>query len=277
MAIRFLKKIKLFDLFLIFIFIASVVSLYFLLFRTKKELTIVVKAFEDSVSWPDQRSSVWFNKLFYPRMKEKDTFGNTVAEIIKVRKYDNRPDQDTVYLTLKIKTVYSPGSRTNTYKGKNVLIGSTLQLFLDNVFVEAMIVSIGNSKDRYPLKKLLVQSQLKNETPVYLETSGVNSYIADNINEGSIIKDTQGRTILKILRVDVEDAKKIVTTANGEVLLRRDPLKKDVYLTLEVSAFKVDNRYFFFDDIAVLIDKPIPIHLDFLSIFPVVTSVKEVK
>src|SRR3989338_85108 len=265
-------RVGLFEILILIFFILIVTSLYFFLFRTKKELTIVVKTFEDSIVWPGQRSVIWFNKIFYKGMKEKDALGRTSAEVINIRKYDDRQDNATIYLTLKLRTVYTPGTKLHTYKGKTVLVGSTLQFYLDNVFVEALIVDVMGVKNRFPLTKLLIQGQLTNP-----EEGGILPFLAENIPEGAEIKDTEGGVILKILRKEIQPALKLVTTDQGDILLSRDPLRKDVYLTLNVWAFKINNRYYFFDDIPILINEGIPIHLPHLSIYPLITSIKEVK
>ena len=270
-------KLKLLDITILFIFVSIAVSLFFLLFRTKKELIIVVKTFEDSATWPGQRSTVWFNNIFHPGMKEKDALGKPMAEILSVRKYDNRPDSSTIYLTLRLKAVYSTGTKVYTYKGKNVLVGSTIQLYLDQVFVEALIVNTDGVKDRYPLKKLRVSGRLLENNTVYPDTNGVHQFVADNINLGENVKDSRGKTVLKIIEKRVEDANQIVKTSAGEVLLRKNPLLKDVYLTFDIMAYQIQNRYFFFDDIPILISNQIPIHLKNASFFPTITKIEEIK
>lgn len=283
MNLKIFKKLRLFDVFLILIFVTLASSAYFLLFRAKKDLIVVVKTSEENVAvWPWEKtklwnSTIWFNNLFHSGMKEKDALGKPAAEVISVRKYDNRPDNPTTYLTLKIKTVFSPGSKVYTYKGKNVLIGSTIQLFLDQVFVEGLIVNIEGAKDLYPVKKLAVTARLINYDPIFPDTNGVETFIADSLTVGSSVKDSSGKIILKIVDKKVEDANQVVKTASGNVLLRKNPLKKDVYLNLEIMAYKLEGRYYFFDNIPVLIGGEIPVHLDNISVFPTITSIEEAK
>lgn len=276
-----------FDILLLFLAFSILFSVYFFLFRTKKDLVVIIKTSEENlIKWPWENtidksktwnSTIWLDNIFYPGMKEKDALGKTAAEVLSVRKYDNRPENPTLYLTLKLKTVYTPGIRIHTYKGKNVLVGSTIQLFLDNVFVESLIVSIDGERDRYPLKKIVVHTQLMDLDTKLAETTGVEPFVVDNVNEGDLVKDSKSRIVLKIIKKDVEEAKKIVTTDIGEVLLKRHPIRKDLYLTLEVLAYKIENRYYFFDSIPLLIGEKIPIHLNHLSIFPVITSIEEIK
>src|SRR3989344_5908080 len=280
-----LRRLTLFDILLIFLISSLIFSVFFFLFRTKKELFITVRTSDETPlrqPWEQIKvnsiklwnSPIWMNNLFYKGMSEKDNFGNTVAEVINVRKYDNRPENPTFYLTVKLNAVFTTATSTYTYKGKNILVGSLIQLHLDDVLIDGLIVNVNGEKEKYPLKKIRVTTQIIEFESKSIESTGVEPFVADNIQEGKIIKDNQDREILKIISKRVEDAKKIVVTNTGEVLLRTDPIKKDVYLTLELMAFKVDNRYYFFDDIPILVDKQIPIHLEHISIFPKITSIE---
>lgn len=271
------SKIKLFDLLLIFIFFIIIISLFILLFRTKKELKVIIKVSETSLNWPNKGTMPWFANLFTLGMEEKDSLGKTMAKVIKIRSYDSHPDKKTVYLELLLQAVYSPGTRQYTYKGKNVLIGSTIQLFLDQVFVEGLLTNIEGFKKPYPQKKLKIESQLIDNNPKFPETYGVMPYLAENIKEGDQIKDNDGKTVLKILKKEVEEANKIVVTQTGEVLLKKDPLKKDAFLTFEILVSKIGDKYFFFDDNAVLVNQALPVHLGKISFWPTITKIEEIQ
>lgn len=282
-------RAKFFDILIMTTFAVIAASLFLLLFRTKKERQVVVKVYEESVVWPNKGVSPWFANLFYQGMEEKNSLGKPMAEVVGVRSYDTEPAKKAVYLTLKLKTVFTPGERQYTYKGKNVLIGSTISLFLDQVFVEGLITDIEEFKKPYPQVKLIVNAKIIKQDPTFPETTGVDPYIAAAINQGDQIKDSLGKAVLKVTDKKVEAADKIVVTDRGEVFLQKDPVKKDVYLTLEVLASKINNRYYFFDDIPILIGESIPIHLDKISLYynpsysivtssySIVTSVEEVK
>ena len=49
-------------------------------------------------------------------------------------------------------------------------------------------------------------------------------------------------------------------------------VRKDVFLTLEISAEKIDGKYFFLNDIPILVNQAIPINTPTVSIYPVVTK-----
>lgn len=267
-----LRKLSLFEILIVLAGLTVVISVFFLLFRSKKTIIVVLKVYEDSVDMPFTRSSLWFSRMFYQGMKEKSAFGQVTAEVLKVRKYDDRPDNPIVYITVKLEAIYSRGTNVYTYKGKNILIGSTIRLFLDNTLVEGVVVDTKGVNNRYPLKKLIMTVELTNP-----ETVGVMPYVAQAIIEGDEIRDSAGKVILKVLKKEVQDAQKLVNTDSGEIVLSRDPFRKDVRLTLEVQAYKIGDRYFFFDDKPLLVNKELPINFEKLSILPMITNIEVVR
>ncbi len=254
-----------------------IIAVFFLLFRTSKKLNVTIKVNEESVIWPNQGVSAWFADLFYVGMGEKNSFGKTMAKVTKVRSYNSDPSKKTLYLTVNLDAVYSPGISQYSYKGKNILIGSTLQLYLDKIFIEGLIVDVEGFKEPYPTQKLMVDAQVMDINPVFPETYGVIPFIPDNINEGDVVRDNQGKVALQIVKKRVVDASKTIITADGNIISATDPIRKDVYLTLEILASRIGNRYYLFGDLPILVGLGLPIHLDKISIFPTVTKITEVK
>lgn len=282
-------KLRLFDIVIAASILTFSFTLYAFLYRTSKPVTVTIKVNEESLVTPNRGISPWFANQFHEGMIEKDTFGRVMATIKQVRKYDNgfrynyndavytESFKKTVYLTTQLQAVYSPGSTQYTYKGKNILVGSTIQLNLNSLFVEGLIVYVNGAKSPYPESKLKVETRLIDYVFIFPETQGVMPFLADSIQEGNEIKDPEGKTVLRVIKKQSEDALKIVTTSSGDVFLRRDPIKKDVYLTLEVTAHKIGDRYYFSDDYPLLIEQTIPIHLPTVSLWPVITHIEEIK
>lgn len=281
------RKIRFFDILLFLFILFLLTSGFFLLFRTNRELTITVKVNQDNVISPNQGVSSWYANLFMKGMQEKDTLGKPIATIASVREYDSAPSKKTAYLTLKIKAVYNPRSRQYTFDGRPVLIGSTIPLTLDKVYIEsALIIDVQGYKKPYSVIPLLVTAQLINNYGYYnvnmginndLGTTGVFPFIADSINVGDTIKDTNNHTILEVVGKKVEDAKKITETTQGEALLTQDPLTKDVTLQIKIDTYKIGDRYYFYDDIPILIGSFLPIHLDTISVWPTVIKIEAIK
>lgn len=263
---------KFFDLIIIGIVLLIVASLYVILFRTKKDLVVIAKVKVDA------GSPYWNNDILTTGMKETDSLGLDTAEIVNVRKYDSRPDNPVYYLTLKLKTVYSPGSKTYSYNGKKLTVGTNIKLSINQISFDATISNMGGKEDRYSKQKIKVKARIMNPAIAnFYETFGVLPYLADGINIGDEVKDNSGNTILKITGKTVENADKYVINSNGSQQTLKDPFRKDVYLTMDISAYKIGNRYYFFDYIPILVGDNIPVHLSNLSIYPLIISIEEAK
>ena len=70
----------------------------------------------------------------------------------------------------------------------------------------------------------------------------------------------------------VEPAKKVIVTSDGRTILGVDPVRKDIYLTLEINSLKIGERHFLLNDIPIVIGYAIPINTPTISVFPVITK-----
>jgi len=243
------KKIQLktFDIIVIFIFVFLAVSAFLVLFRKQSEINVVVKVNEESMAYQIGGVPNWFVQFLHVGMKEVDVFGKPMAEVKEIKTYYAADQRSVAYLVVSLKAVYSISNRQYTYKGKNILVGSTIQLPLDNLLINGLIIDIDGSI-KTNLKKISAEAKIRTIDSAFPQTEGVPPYIADSVQQGDIMKDSLGRPAIKIVKKTVEDAKMTVVTANGEVILQRQPLRKDVSLDLEIWGEKIGDRYFLFGD-----------------------------
>lgn len=243
------KKIQLktFDIVVIFIFIFLAISLFFVLFRKQSEIKVVVKVNEESLAYQIGGTPNWFAQFLHVGMKEVDVFARPMAEVKGIKTYYSADQRSVVHLIVALKAVYSLSNHQYTYRGKNVLIGSTIELPLNNLLIKGLIIDIeGSTKTNS--KRIFAQAQIKQLDPAFPQTEGVPSYVAESIQQGDIMKDSLGHPAIKITKKTVEDAKMTVITANGDVLLQKHPMRKDVYLDLEIWAEKIGDRNYLFGD-----------------------------
>ncbi|MCR4313019.1 MAG: hypothetical protein NUV58_02125 [Candidatus Roizmanbacteria bacterium] len=240
-------QLKIFDFAIIFIFIFLLISLFFVLFRKQSKINVVVKVNEESMAYQIGGVPNWFAQFLHVGMKEVDVFGKPMAEIKEIKTYYASDQRSVVYLVVSLKAVYSVSNRQHTYKGKKILVGSTIQLPLNNLLVNGLIIDIdGSIKNN--LKKISAEAKIRTIDPTFPQTEGVPPYIANSIQQGDVMKDSLGRPAIKIVKKTEEDAKMTVVTANGDVILQRQPLRKDVSLDLEIWGEKIGDRYFLFGD-----------------------------
>ena len=271
------KQLALFDKILILLAVFVIVFFGYIFSRKSEYLEVVIKVNEENTRyelWRQETGTMtWFTELFYEGMSETDGLGRVMAEVLEMRSYDTEPGRKALYLTTRINAVYSKSSGQYTFKGRPLLIGSTIKLNLDNLLVEGLITQVAGVDDPRLMETIIVEAQVRDETPVFPETSGTKVYVADALDIGEEIKDSQGNIILKILDKKVENAKRLVTTSDGRVIVQSNPLRKDVYLTLEITAYKIGGRYYIFDDIPILIGEIIPINTPTISVWPEITSI----
>src|SRR3989304_851606 len=124
------KNLGVFDYVLISLFLIGVTFFAYLFFRSPQYVTVTVKVGEESIVWPREGIRDWFSQLFYVGMGEKDGLGNMQAEVKEVYSYDVKPNKRAVYLTLRLRAVYTKASNQYTYKGKPVLVGQPITLRL---------------------------------------------------------------------------------------------------------------------------------------------------
>jgi len=268
-------KPKAFDILLGVAILSLCLSIFSLMFRTKKGLVVVIQT-TDTPLTNASKTTLWTYNTLRKGMEERDSFGSAMAKVLNVMKYDTRPDNQTVYLAVNLQTVYNAGQHTYTYKGKNVLVGAPIQLLLNGVSVDGTIVNMANSTEQFPRKKLRIHAELINPES-YQSEATIRPYVADAITEGAVIKDSLNRDVLKIVGKDVYPARRLVNTASGEIVLSTDPYLKDVYLTLDVWVYQIGNRYYYFDSIPVLVGYYLPVHLNNISVYPTITDMTEIR
>lgn len=265
----------------IFVGFAIIIGIvfYVLLFRKPSLVTITVKVGEGSVYYYPWRkeggSSPWFVDLLKPGMSELDGLGRKQAEIIDTFTFDTASNTKTVYLTIKLKAVYNRASDTYNYKGMGVLVGSTIKLNLNEVLIEGLITNVEGVPDNRQKTTIIVKAKLKDENSTYLETSGVDPYIADAVNIGDKMLDNHGNLMIEVIDKRTTEALRSSINSFGVTRTDSNPLRKDVDLTLKINVVEINNRHFMFDDIPILIGDEIPFNTKYYSVFPEVTEIIE--
>lgn len=270
------KSFKVFDWILIAFGAVAVIIFAILFFRKSTYITATVSVGQDSVVYGSLLDNMgpkdWFASAFHSGQEEKDGLGRVQAEVLNVFSYDKTAINKTVYLNVRLNTVYNRATNTYTYKGVPVLVGSTIKLNLDNVYAEGLVTEVQGFPDYSARKKITVEAVIKDENSTYLGTIGTESYIADSVQIGDTVKDNNGNELIKVLDKKVLPAEVTVTTSDGRVVVGFDPVRKDVYLTLEIYAEKINDKYYFLNDIPILINQPIPVNTSKVSVYPVVTK-----
>lgn len=274
------KSIKVFDWVLIAFGLTAIIVFLIIFFRKSTYITVTVDVGQNDIAYDvytpqwtgNSGIADWYSSAFYKGEAEVDGLGREQAVVLNVFRYDKGPDRSSVYLTLKLNAVYNKASNSYTYKGVPVLVGSNIKLNLGRVYADGYITNVDGFPNNENKKTLILETQIREENSTYTESSGTKAYIADAINIGDVVKDNSGQAVITVIGKNVRPSLTTVSTANGQIVEAFNPDRKDVFLTLQVDAQKINNRYYLMNDIPILIDQPIPINTQTVSVFPVVTK-----
>lgn len=189
-------------------------------------------------------------------LKQKGELGTTVAEVIDVYKYpSNDVNQDT-FVTLKINSVYNRLTGQYSFDNLPLLLGDYRTFQLQDVAFSGVIVDINTTGIPRQQKRFLVTGILDPINNNDLTTNqqmipfngvsadGIRNYLADQVQPGLKITDTNGQVAAEIASVEKTPGK-INLVQNGSYISVNDPNSTRVELTLNLIADKVGDGYFF--------------------------------
>ncbi len=272
-----LGKIAFFDKLLILIVIVAISFFVFVFFRKGETVAVTVRLNEDNSTYGDWNSLIgtrpWVTELLRNDAKLKDAIGRISAEIISVRSFDIKPNRQAVYVKMRLRVTNDRASNQFIFNGLPLIVGSEVKINFDTVLVDGMVTDIEGLPETRQKVSIWVEANVKDENNLYSERIGIAPSIASEILNINEIRDGEGNIIMKVLEKKVTDSDVFVTTSDGRGIIRKNPLRKDVLLKLQINAFKIGNRYYIYDDIPILIGQKIPFNTDKLSVFPEVTKI----
>jgi hypothetical protein len=275
-VVKFFGRVKLFDFLIAFLLFVLAVSFLVFFFRQSKFLVVKLKITEKNVLYAQTTPPYWFVYLFKEGMREVDGLGRTTAEVVEVYFYDSSPTNKAVYLTVKLRTTYNSRTKEHQYKGMTVAVGEGLRINLPKVLAEGLVVEVEGKENPYEEVSLQVRTQLIEERPVFSETTGVEVFVADSIEVGDKVLDSSGKAIAEVLEKEAFPARKITFDDRGNIYQKLDPRLKDVFLKLKVRAKKINNEYYFADDVRIKVDLVLPLHFQGVSIYPTIIEISKI-
>ena len=272
-----LSNLALFDKVILLVILFGIIFFAYFFFRKQEFVSATVKVGDDSIRYEpwvmETVTKTWFEQLFKSGMKETDGLGRSMAEIVNVYSYDTNPARKAVYLNLNLRAVYSRSSGQYTFKGRPLLIGSPIRLNLSGLYVEGIVTNVNGQNDPRKREKLVVEAKIASNGD-FFTTTGAPDSVEKALNVGDEVKDSLGKVVIKIISKRVENANMTVPTADGRVTTARNSQRKDIYLTLQIEAIKVGDRYYVFDDIPILVGNGIPLNTPMLFVQPEVTKIE---
>lgn len=223
-----LKNITAIDviLFLLGILIVGFMLFYF---RRKKAYIYVDLTFQrqdwNSNSFPPEYWEV--NKLQVGD-EGYNSLGRKVAEIQDVEKNAWDGGRRLYFeMSVRLNAVYNTTTRTYVYDGNPLLVGEDLTLQFGDVSFTGIVSNVYQSKEQryadYRLADAVIKVNYRQYDPWHAEAL-----------RDFTVKNSRGETILNTKDIKITPAEKVVVTDRGQVLLRRDPIRKDVVVTFEL-------------------------------------------
>lgn len=132
-----------------------------------------------------------------------------------------------IEIAVRLDAVYNTTTKTYVYDGNPLLVGKELSLNFDNTAFTGIISNVYENQNQrfadYQLADAEIKVRYRNYDPWHAEA------IRD-----FTVKNSKDEVVLNTKSVEISPAKKVVVTDIGEVLLRWNPIKKDVVATFEL-------------------------------------------
>jgi len=254
---RLFKKIGVFELIVGFLVILILVFVL-LQTRSKKEWVKAEVKIAPSYSWQSYSNSppFWLGESINVGDSEFNSRGRKIAEVLNIETYELSSDEAEAttrkdfYLTLNLQI--DKDIRTGKLKFKNqpLEIGAPIELHLKNTYFPGLILNLENVQ-KEEITELIIEGIWLNNFP----------WNAEAIPIGGEMKDGMGNVVAKILDKQISLADMVVTTDDGRVFVRKNPLKRDVSIKAQILVKKQGDNFYFREDQKVKIGENLFFHL----------------
>lgn len=180
-----------------------------------------------------------------------NSLGKKVAEVVDIKKSYWGADRENFQITIKVNAVKNNATGEYSMDGKPLLIGNKLMLPLGHTQFNGVISDIYRDEQdrlsRYRQAKAIVQLTGRFYEPWQAEA--LKDFKVEN---------SAGKPIAVVKSIVIEPAEYVFTTNAGRTLRLRDPIKKDVTLTLELFEILCAEQTCYYEEF-----KPLKIGHDF--------------
>lgn len=156
-----------------------------------------------------------------------NSLGHKVAEIVDIKRSYWGADRENFQVTLKVDAVKNSLSGEYTIDGKPLMIGNKLSLPLGYTQFNGVISDIYQDEQERLTKYRRAKATVKLKGRFY------EPWQAEALRDFTV-KNSKTEVVAQTKNILIEPAEYVFTTNAGKVLRLRDPIKKDVTLTLEM-------------------------------------------
>lgn len=170
--------------------------------------------------------------LFIDKIRAGDvsynSLGKKVAQVTEVTRNYWGADRETYSILLKIEANHNRKTGEFIFDGKPLLVGNKISLPVGKTQLNALIADVFQDE----VQRLKGYRQVK--AIVSLKGRFYEPWQAESLKNFQIF-DSRGKLVVDTKKIEIEQAEYSFTTNGGAVLRLRDPIKKDVNITLEIS------------------------------------------
>ena len=244
MKLKYLK-LSFFDAFVLLVLCSLALVFFFFFYRKSEYIEITVKVTSQDILFAHARPSFYYSEHFTVGDVELDNLGRAISEITHVEYFPAYKDSNIVYVTLRVKATYDTRTKQYSSRGQRLVYGAPIRFSLSNVTFDGYVVDFPGKATSSEVKDVMVRVESK--------IRSVEPKFAELVSIGDSVKNSSGESLIEITEKSVTQAEMVTTDLYGLTYLRSNPLGKDMDLTFHISAKKIGNIYYLFDEIPLVI------------------------
>jgi hypothetical protein len=235
----FISKLNFFD-YLIF-FLLFLVLIFFIYNRLQRSVVWTdVRIAVENVDWWYGSGSpprYWYAKDLTVGDQAKDSFGQTVAEVLNIDNYDQGGPYRMIFVDLKLRVDFDKNKNQYLYEFKPLSVGSSLVINFPQNQLRGIIIQSGTDEIDYYFKKIRVSKER------------IYNFVADEINVGDKAYDSEGNLVAEIIELE-ETVNNFYAFSDirGQKIKVIDPEFSDLDIVLKVKAFNTLDREFYINN-----------------------------
>lgn len=266
-------RFGLFEIIVAGIAVVALMAFAVIFFRKTEYIPIVIRVTNSNFLYIGDNPPSWYAQALAVGSSEYDGLQQQQAVVEKTLYYPVDETHKALFLTMKVKAVYTRTKKQYSYKGRPLIVGGPIRFELQNQLVDGVILRVGKQVDT-PSRELTVNARLMNDTGANSGTNGVSPYVADAVNVGDTIRDSAGTELAKITGKTVKPALRYTFPANGDILVREDPLLKDVFLTIKLKVDVINGEEYFMNVARIRVNSRVYLEMPTITIFPEIMSIE---
>lgn len=235
----FISKLNFFD-YLVF-FLLFLVLIFFIYNRLQRSVVWTdVRIAVENVDWWYGSGSpprYWYAKDLTVGDQAKDSFGQTVAEVLNIDNYDQGGPYRMIFVDLKLRVDFDKNKNQYLYEFKPLSVGSSLVINFPQNQLRGIIIQSGTDEIDYYFKKIRVSKER------------IYNFVADEINVGDKAYDSEGNLVAEVLDLTkTTNSYYEYSDIRGQKIKVIDPEFSDLDIVLKVKAFNTLDREFYINN-----------------------------